>query len=215
MTTLVNRSLKDSLLWSASVCMSPVPPLFFFNDLSGQSQDGLQFFQSQWAVWMIIFFSSGLGCSCLLTSGVLISLAGSGMSGKNSTLSPLCLPHNPFVLMCAGGLGIGRHVSRQTALCVMIAVAWWWPEDPWPSTSSSTWAHHTSSEGKGSGIGSRQADTVGGGVWHHSAIVTAASAATAGHPGFLFEVQSEVASQPRLLYLSLHLRKRRRRQMER
>lgn len=50
---------------------------------------------------------------------------------------------------------------------------------------------------------SGQADTVRGGVRHHAAVVAAAS--TAGHPGFLLEVQSEAASQPRLLHLCLNL----------
>ena len=158
-----------------------------------QSQDRLQLFQSQGV--FLIFSSRRLDRRYRVTFGVIVPFAGSDVPGKN-----------------ARGLGVTWKKSKLGGLCLQRGVTW--RPDPWPATCSSTWSHRASCEGKRSGIGGRQADTVRGGVWHHAAVVTAASTAAAGHPGFLFEVLSEAASQPRLLYLRLHLRTRGRRQTE-
>lgn len=134
-----------------------------------------------------------------MTFGVMISLASSGMPGKNSWLRPHW-PLQRHLLLGVVGLCFTGHISRQAGLEVKWVVRW--RPDPWPTTGTSSWTYYTSSVGKSSGIGNRQADT--GGVWHHTTVVTASSAA--GHPGFLFDVQSKTASQPRLFYLGLHLK---------
>lgn len=157
--------------------------------MSPQSQAGLPFFHRWAAMWILC--SGAFDWRCSLISGVMISSADFHMPGNSATLLVVRPLHNQLPLGAAG-LVIARQVTRQARRRVERDLAIWQP-DPWPSTSSSTWGHRASREGEGSGIGCREADTVGGGVWHHAPVVTAASAAAAGHPGLLFEVLCEAA----------------------
>lgn len=119
------------------------------------------------------------------------------MPCRNSRLHPHRLLHSQLFLG-AGALSVSWCVW-QVSLWAQRAVAWH------PKSWRSTWAQHSTYRER-SRVGSWQADTVCSAVWHHAAVVTAASTATAGHSGFLLEVLREATSYPCFLYFCLHLR---------
>lgn len=122
--------------------------------------------------------------------GVMVSFGGFERRGKCATLAP------PGRLMLGlAGLCVIGYVPQQGGWLLRGAAV----RRPHHQAS----ATYTSSEGGGPGVDGRQADAVGGSVWHHAAVVAAASAAR--HASFLLEVLSQAPARPGLLYLGLHL----------